>query len=160
MAKVQTIAIIAIGFASAAVVNCVAAATVLVADTTQPNITVAMQVWDSSRLLALCLIGATCGTIAKMAWDPLPSSIPEPKGVARLFACKAIVSMTCGLVVTPMTLRYMAWYPEADLLVALSALVAFVGDIVVIPAVIRVIQFQAREQEKRFLANDDKPGKG
>lgn len=124
-------------FASAAVLNCIAA--FAVAYSGEGPVLLARdeaseQVWDSFRLLTLCLIGATCGTMAKLAWRPTDSvNTATGQILIRLLAAKAVISMVCGLIVTPVLLRYMEWRPEPDVLVFLSGVVAFTGDVTIAP---------------------------
>lgn len=156
--------IIMFGFAVVAVVNCAAAVVVIAADRTlgdtlllgQANATVAsQQVWDSGRLLALCLIGATSGTMLKIFWAPLPVVTGVTNNdLTRMLAGKAITAMLCGLVITPVILRYMQWLPEADVLVALAGGVAFCGDITIGPA-LKFYQdwMSARDRQLRKLTD-------
>ncbi len=147
--KRNVVAVVVTSFTVAMMAACASAAVVAAAPPAVGGH--APQIWDSSRLLALCFLGAICGTVVRVFWSPVPpAATEEPRVMARLLAGKATVSMICGLVATPMALRYMQWQPEADLLVAVSASVAFVGDLLVIPALVRVIQYQTDRQEKKL----------
>jgi len=147
--KRNVVAVVVTSFTVAMMAACASAAVVVAAPPAVGGHS--PQIWDSSRLLALCFLGAICGTVVRVFWSPVPpAATEEPRVMVRLLAGKATVSMICGLVATPMALRYMQWQPEADLLVAVSASVAFVGDLLVIPALVRVIQYQTDRQEKKL----------
>jgi hypothetical protein len=89
-----------------------------------------IDVWGNAQLLGICFLGSSLGTTLKLTFFP----IPELHGLTgitlvRILAGKATVSMVCGLVVSPMALRYMEWTHDRDTLIAVSTAIAFLADV-------------------------------
>lgn len=158
--------VVFLAFAIAAIVDLAAA--YAIAASPEPAGAAQRQIWESSQLIAYCFIGATFGTIAKIAIRPskelASGSVVE---LAWILACKASVSMACGLMATPMLIRYLGWTAEPDSLVAMAAAVAFMGDATLIPILVSIQQRIADrssaisgEAEKRVSGKDKGEGNG
>lgn len=93
-----------------------------------PEITI--DIWGDRQLLGVCFLGSSLGTALRLTFFPMP----ELKALAgftlvRALATKATVSMTCGLGVSPMLMRYMEWHPDGTNLVFASMAVAFLAEV-------------------------------
>lgn len=89
-----------------------------------------VDIWSNYQLLGVCFLGASLGTALRIAFLPLPE-LKALTGFAlvRAMAMKATVSMTCGLGVTPMLLRYLEWHPDRDTVVFSALSVAFLAEV-------------------------------
>lgn len=95
-----------------------------------PTIQVVIDIWGDYRLIGICFLGSSAGTAVRLTFFPLPELRPlHGFALVQGLAAKATVSMGCGLVVSPMLLRYLEWHPDGTNLIFLSAVVAFLSEV-------------------------------
>jgi len=145
----KNVLIVLIFFATTAVTNCVLLLAANLTDEPQVVAEAMPQIFESVRLTSMCVLGATAGTLLRLCWAPTKELVTvEPRGLIVLLARKAMVSMVCGVFVTPAIFRFTPLIPEPDLLVLVSGLVAFCGDVVVMPILINLQTRVASRGEK------------
>lgn len=81
-----------------------------------------VQIWGSSRLLALSMIGSCIGALLSIVTTRPPKQITEtPRSLAFGFVC----SMSCGVAFAPLALEWSGIAKREDMIIPFSAVCAF-----------------------------------
>lgn len=92
------------------------------ADNSQPSADV--QIWGSSRLLALSMVGSSVGALMSIMTVKAPDQASSsPRALAFGFLC----SMSCGVVFAPMVMEWSGIAKREDMILPFSALSAFMA---------------------------------
>lgn len=83
-----------------------------------------VQIWGSSRLLALSMIGSSVGALMSIMTTNAPAQATvNPRALAAGF----ISSMSCGVVFAPMVMEWSGIAKREDMILPFSALCAFMA---------------------------------
>ncbi len=104
-----------------------------------------VDIWSNMQLIGACCLGAFLGTAARLSFPAPELKAVRGYDLIQVLSHKAIVSMSCGLFISPWLLRYMEWNPDKTNIVFASGCVAFMAE-VTLSIVTRVYQKYAEKK--------------